>query len=297
MKNYSFFLIACFFSFIFPINANPPVRSEFTFMFITDVHLQPEQKASEAFKKVMGAANRLAPAFIINGGDIVFDAMDVPTERATSLFDLYNKETGFLKSPIYNTIGNHDVFGIKKTSGVDPSHEFYGKKMYIEKVSRRYYSFEYGGWHFFVLDAIALNNNSYYGSIDEEQLNWIKGELKTMLPAKPIAIVSHLPFRTLYKQEYKTNMQGNDSTLMVVNANEVLNIFKNNNLKLVLQGHLHYYEDLYVSGIRYITGGAVSGNWWNGPINNIKEGYTVIQIKDEEITAKYVEYGWTAIKK
>ena len=92
-------------------------------------------------------------------------------------------------------------------------------------------------------------------------------------------------------------MQGNDSTLMVVNANEVLNGFKNNNLKLVLQGHLHYYEDLYVSGIRYITGGAVSGNWWNGPINNIKEGYAVIQIKDEEITAKYVEYGWTAIKK
>ena len=79
---------------------------------------------------------------------------------------------------------------------------------------------------------------------------------------------------------------------MVVNSKEVLDLFKNYNLKLVLQGHLHTVEDIFVDGIHFITGGAVSAAWWTGPNMGFEEGFMYITVNGENINWKYVDYGW-----
>ena len=80
---------------------------------------------------------------------------------------------------------------------------------------------------------------------------------------------------------------------IINNSKEVLDLFKEKNLKLVLQGHLHYLEDLYMGGkTHFITGGAVSANWWRGARNGMEEGFLRIKVRGDEFSWEYVDFGW-----
>ena len=80
---------------------------------------------------------------------------------------------------------------------------------------------------------------------------------------------------------------------MVQNSAEVLKLFKDHNLKLVLQGHLHWVEDLFIEGkTHFITGGAVAGRpSWKGTRTG-EEGFMLIKIKGEKVSWNYIDYGW-----
>jgi hypothetical protein len=83
--------------------------------------------------------------------------------------------------------------------------------------------------------------------------------------------------------------------LVIQNSREVLALFSDYNLKLVLQGHLHYLEDIYVQNqVHFISGGAVSGKWWNNePDSKPEEGFVMVHIKGEDLTWEYIDFGWT----
>jgi hypothetical protein len=74
-------------------------------------------------------------------------------------------------------------------------------------------------------------------------------------------------------------------------------MLRKKNLKLVLQGHQHYYEDLLVDGVHFITGGAVSASWWDGPLGPLEEGFVMIRVYGDKFRTEYVDYGWKAGKK
>ena len=61
---------------------------------------------------------------------------------------------------------------------------------------------------------------------------------------------------------------------------EILDLFKGYNLKLVLQGHLHTIEDIFIDGIHFLTGGAISAVWWTGPNRSFEEGFMLLSIKE-----------------
>jgi hypothetical protein len=45
--------------------------------------------------------------------------------------------------------------------------------------------------------------------------------------------------------------------------------------------------------VHFITGGAVSGRWWNNkPTDYPEEGFLLVKVKGEEIEWDYVDYGW-----
>ncbi len=69
-------------------------------------------------------------------------------------------------------------------------------------------------------------------------------------------------------------------------------LFEASNVKLVLQGHVHIREQFEYNGIRYITSGAVSGSWWNGPRYGHPEGYATVSFSGEDFTWTYHTYGW-----
>src|SRR5580658_10385711 len=98
---------------------------DFTFLFITDTHLQPELNAAQGCDQCFKKAHAIKSDFAIQGGDHVFDSLGVGRERATSLFDLYRKTEQDLGMKIYHTIGNHDCFGIYPASGVSPTDPLY----------------------------------------------------------------------------------------------------------------------------------------------------------------------------
>jgi hypothetical protein len=79
---------------------------------------------------------------------------------------------------------------------------------------------------------------------------------------------------------------------VVVNNVDVLKLFDEHNLTLVLQGHLHVSEFLRWKNTTFITGGAVCGGWWNGPYQGTEEGFNVVTLHSDHVEWEYVDYGW-----
>lgn len=295
-KNFhsSFFLLFLFsISYIFPQQPKEENKNSFSFVFCTDIHVQPERRATEGFIQAIDSINNLKPDFVITGGDLIMDALAVSYERADSLYNLYTQLLKRFQMPVYNTIGNHEIYGIYTRSGADPNHPEFGEKMYEKRLGKSFYSFDYGGWKFFILNSIeAAQPNKYVGLIDSLQIEWLKDELKNTDTKTPIIVSSHIPLMTVFSQKYGGATVANDSGLVVVNSKDVLDLFKAHNLKLVLQGHLHIVEDISIDGVRFVTGGAVSARWWLGPNKGFEEGFVLININGEQFDWKYIDYGW-----
>jgi len=276
-----------------PSGNNPKVPL-FSFAFLTDIHLQPERDAINGFNKAIERVNKLNPDFVVTGGDLIMDALGVSFERADSLYTIYDSMLQLFHMPVYNTLGNHEVFGLYEKSGISPDHPAYGKKMYEKYLGQRYYSFDYSNWHFMVLDNIGYTpQREYIGEVDSVQMEWIKLDLATLDSATNIVIVAHIPFVTTFLQYYIDPLEPNGPGLVVTNGKEVLELFEGKNLKLVLQGHTHILEDVYIDGIHFLTGGAVSARWWTGPnYGNLEEGFLILKMFEDRFHWRYIDYGW-----
>jgi len=192
-----------------------------------------------------------------------------------------------------NTMGNHEIFGVSEGCGVESSHPEFGKNMYQKRIGQLYYSFDYKGWHFMILDSVQLTpDHSYVGWIDDDQIEWIIQDLQSTAQENPIVLSTHIPLVSAYPL-FSGNPVGDElNSLIVSNAAEVLDLYKDHNLKLVLQGHLHIVEDIYIGGIRFITAGAVSANWWEGPREGMEEGFGFFKIKGDSIEWEYIDFEW-----
>ncbi|MFZ4398411.1 MAG: metallophosphoesterase family protein [Bacteroidales bacterium] len=292
-KNTTLLLVILFTITIFNVKAQD--NKKFRFVFMTDIHLNYKDQAVEGFQKAIDAAEGLKPDFIITGGDLIMDALNQQYSRADSLYNLYLNVTKRFKHPLYNCMGNHEIWAWDKNTKVDTTLNEYGKGMYSKRISPPYYSVDLKGWHFVFLSSIQRDYNGlYFGAIDDKQLEWIQNDLKKVDPKTPIAIITHIPFLTLQAQFFYGSLASNGKGDVVTNSKDVLKLFKKHNLKLVLQGHLHYYEKLEISGITFITGGSVCGSWWRGPYSGTEEGFVVIDVNNKKIKANYFDYGWEA---
>jgi len=269
----------------------------FRFVFMTDIHVQPELRADEGFRAAVAKVNELSPDFVITGGDMIMDALEQSYERATELYDLYLNICEEFEMPVYNTIGNHEVFGLYEKSEIDPNHPEYGKNMFKNRIgnNKTYVSFDHKNWHFILLDAIGFTDDrQYIGEFDSSQLEWLKNDLEKVDRKTPIVVSTHIPFVSAVEQMQKGGTAALSPGAVVVNSHEALAMFIGYNLKLVLQGHLHIVEEIVFHDIHFVTGGAVSGNWWEGPRSGFPEGFVVVDIKDTDLTWEYQTFGWEA---
>ena len=279
------------------ISVKAQTESTFRFAFLTDIHLQPERHACEGFSSAIGKVNEMKPDFVITGGDLIMDALGVSQRRADSLYTLFLKQCQAFKMPIYHAIGNHEVFGWSKRRGQSAMHPESGKKMFTNRIDRPFRSMDYLNWHFIFLDATHANDTlSYHGQIDQEQLKWLKDDLASMGDEKFVAVITHIPILSAGVQYFIGNTKPIHPAELIMNNTEVLDVLKPYHLKLVLQGHLHYYEKTEIDGVSFVTGGAVSGRWWTGPNQGTEEGFVFISVQGDELQIQYVDYGWTPIK-
>ncbi len=273
-------------------------KRDFSFVFMTDIHVEPERHAEEGLSQAIRKVNDLDPDFVVTGGDLVFDALGQNYGRADSLFAIYNKLSKDFRMPVYNTIGNHEIFGLYEKSGVSPDHPEYGRKMALNRLNldKTYRSFDRDGWHFMLLDGIGFTpDRHYYGHIDSLQMTWIREDLKTVDAATPIAVSTHIPVMSLMAQADKGGLASLSSYDALDNGAELMNLFEGHNLRLVLQGHLHVVEEMVWKNTTFITGGAVSASWWRGPNDGFPEGFVVINAdRDGQFDWHYESYGWDA---
>ena len=277
----------------------PLAHEPFTFLFITDTHLEPELNAQQGSARAFQAASRIGGDFAIQGGDHVFDALGVTRSRAVDLISLYTRTEQDLGMKVRHTIGNHDLFGIYAKSGAAPTDPLYGKKYFEDQFGALYYSFDHRGVHFVVLDSIGITaDHDYEGRVDAAQLAWLSADLKRLAPDAPVVVISHVPLASAFgsyaPQSDAVHTSKTLGKYTVVNAYEVIATLAPYNVLGVLQGHLHINETVTWRGIPFMTRGAVCGNWWRGDRYGTPEGFTVVRVENGQLTTRYETYGFRA---
>jgi Icc protein len=277
--------------------AGGPAPEPFTFLFVTDAHLQPELNGVVGTDMAFKKARAVKADFAINGGDHVFDALAVPKQRALTLFDLYDKTEQDLGVKVYHTVGNHDVLGIYPASGIAQDDPLYGKKLFEQRFGKLYYSFDHKGHHFIVLDSIGITpDRAYEGRIDAAQLQWLTADLAALAPGTPVIVSVHIPLVTAIEAYLpEPTAAPAHHGLSVANAKQVLDLFAGHNVLGVLQGHTHVNEVVQWKGVPYITSGAVCGNWWHGTRLGTPEGFTVVTVADNKLTTHYEPSGFQSV--
>ncbi|MFS4418041.1 metallophosphoesterase family protein [Maribacter sp. 2307ULW6-5] len=261
----------------------------FQFAFLTDIHIKPEMNAPKGFQMAIDTVNKLSPDFVLTGGDLVYDAMRGNHSKCESLFTLYKSLAKGFQMPVYNCIGNHDLFGIYEESPETENHPDHKYGMWERHFGKTYYSFDHKGWHFITLNSLDVTEKKRYEAVfHQQQMQWLKEDLRKLERTTPIVVTTHIPMICTYSQ-----LNGGDNTRTVKNAPEAFKLFEDHNLKLILQGHIHWKEYGQVNDrFHFLTGGSIAGNGWKGRRHNTKEGFVMVKVTGTEFSWEYIDHGW-----
>ena len=244
---------------------------QFTFVQITDIHLDALEEHRSFFEKALREINKINPAFVIATGDLVFAAESATISQAKEWYDIYSDSIKNLGVPIFNMMGNHDVVGIHYKK--DISHEpGYNKEMYRDYFGPTYYSFDWGSYHCVVLDPNELSDGNQFYRIPDYQVEWLRKDL-SYRQGKPLLVFFHEP------------------TIAWEDRVEVLSLLNQHTTKL-FSGHWHLDALLDSQGIPEQVTGSLCGEWWRGPCPDGKPcGYRIFQVDEENIFSFYKEIG------
>jgi UDP-2,3-diacylglucosamine pyrophosphatase LpxH len=267
------------------------VRSQdegFSFAFLTDIHLSYKSNGCfEGLQKAMGKSVEAGAEFIITGGDNAdIDKLRTDPELAHRLIGEVSKLYSTFEIPVYASLGNHDRY-----RGGDPNDPIYDKGLFEKYIHQSYYSFDHKNWHFIILNTVQSCNGSY--CVGDKQIEWLKKDISEIDQGTPIIISTHVPF---FSVSYQAQTGKTDKSKTFSNFKQVLDLFDGRNLKLVLQGHQHLYEEINVKGIQFITAGAVCGSWWRGPYEDTEEGFLMVKVDGDKFEWEYIDYEWDVLK-
>ncbi|MFH1926590.1 MAG: PQQ-binding-like beta-propeller repeat protein [Chloroflexota bacterium] len=191
----------------------------FEFAHLSDVH---ELIGSDNFKAIIDELNNtITPAFTVVTGDV--------TDHGTPLqYDQYITDSALISGTVYTGVGNHDVRWWNSN----------GKNDFKNKIGELYYSFDYGGVHFVMLDSsVVLELDEKFG---KAQFQWLANDLDSVSADKPVIIFAHHPFKI------HNNVTGKA---------ELLDVISDNNVAAFVAGHQHYWGHTIENGVlwEYIT--------------------------------------------
>ncbi len=271
-------------------------RGELRLAFYTDVHARQEWETPTALQNAAAAINARTADLVVAGGDLITDGFQSAEPVAAARWDVYMQMHRAIEADLYPAIGNHDLVAVNPKDGSPPASD--PRRMFRDRMGlkRTYYSFDAVGYHFIVLDSIHVPRDDlqYHGMIEQEQMDWLKRDLAHTPKSTPIVVVTHIPLLTAFYSASKGGTFPAPASRVVINNLEVLEAFKEHNVPLVLQGHLHVKEMIRWQQTTFIVGGAVSGKWWRGAWYGTNEGFNMITLGRNRFDWKYVEYGWLA---
>ena len=244
---------------------------QFTFVQITDIHLDAVEEHRIFFEKAIREINKINPAFVIATGDLVLTAESATISQAKEWYDIYSDSIKNLDVPIFNMVGNHDVVGIhyKKDVSTEPG---YNKEMYRDYFGPTYYSFDWSSYHCIVLDPNEFLEGNQFYKIPDYQIEWLRKNL-SYRQGKPLLVFFHEP------------------TIAWEDRTEVLNLLNQHTTKM-FSGHWHMDALIDSQGIPEQVTGALCGEWWRGDcMDGSPCGYRLIQVDEENIFSFYKGVG------
>jgi len=202
---------------------------KFYFIVMGDNRGAKALEQPEVFKQIIREVNLLNPDLVIIGGDLIYGYTS-DTGLIKREWQNFKHIVSELDAPYYLVVGNHDVW------------DEVSQQIYLEECGPLYYSFDYKGCHFIVLDTEIPGQVNY---ITGEQLQWLKGDLEHHKDATHIFVFMHRP------------VWAYEGTPGKVWMHDIHPLLVKYGVDIVFSGHWHVYEIDYRDGIRYvITGGA-----------------------------------------
>lgn len=265
-------------------------------VFYTDVHARTEWDTPLALARAAEAINAQRADLVLAGGDLITDGFQSAAATVAPRWDAYMAMHRAIKPEVQAVIGNHDLVAAIPEDGTPPSADpraVFREKMGLE---RTYRSFDALGYHFVLLDSVQVvgGDLKYEGRIWAEQLDWLRQDLARLPPNTPVVCVLHIPLLTTFYAATKGATAPAPANRVVVNSREVLDLLRQYNVVLVLQGHIHVKELIRWRDTTFITGGAICGKWWRGPWYSTEEGYNVVTLHQDRVEWQYLGYGWEA---
>jgi predicted phosphodiesterase len=182
-------------------------------------------------RKIVSAIEKTNPDLVFHTGDLVTDGLD--TEQWPRFFDI--ERVMLDKTAFYPVLGNHER----------NSRRFYE----FFDVSTPYYSLDWGGVHFVLLNS-DLGNSALSAQAREsfwaEQLRWLDEDLAKAQKAEFRVVVMHHPPFTAVKSR-----QTGDTPVKAM-----VPVFEKHKVSVVFSGHDHNYQHHLNKGVHYVvTGG------------------------------------------
>jgi len=161
------------------------------FVQISDTHIGFHKDANPDVNGTLSSTIDLVngmpeqPALILHTGDITH------LSKAEE-FDLAQQLLGRLRvSELHTVPGEHDV--------ADATVTEYFNRFGKASAGRGYYSFDHAGVHFVALVNVLQAKDGGSGYLGDEQLAWVKADLKGRSSSTPIVVFAHMPLWDIYQ--------------------------------------------------------------------------------------------------
>ena len=223
--------------------------AQFDVLFFGDPQPRNQQELDYIAHDVVEELIGSGAAFGVTLGDILFDDL--------SLFENMNRGIAKIGIPWYNVIGNHDInYAVDNDELSDETFErVYGPA---------YYSFNYGGIHFVVVDDVHWMTDGkrkfYRSGLSDAQLDFIENDLKTVPQDQLVVVMMHIP---LVKS----------TPWIEPKRDRLFRILETREHCISLSGHTHHHEHVMIDKAdgwknpkphHHIINVTVCGSWWSG---------------------------------
>ena len=204
-------------------------KSRFNFVQISDSHIgfnkDPNHDVTKTLQEAVDKVNALAdePAFVIHTGDITHLSRPEEFDTAAQIMK------GVKTSQVYYVPGEHDVF--------TDDGQLYRERFGRGTQGLGWQSFDYEGVHFIgLINVLNLKQGSGtglggsgFGQLGQEQLAWLKNDVKGLSSSTPVVVFAHIPLWTIYPEWG----WGTDE------SEQALSLLKRFGSVTVLNGHVH----------------------------------------------------------
>ena len=231
-------------------------KKSFKFGLCADVHKDVMHDADARLQAFIEEASEKELDFIIQLGDFCR-----PYDYNLGFMSVWNSFQG----KKYHVLGNHDMDG------------GFTREQVVEywNIPNRFYSYDYNGYHFIVLDGNDVDPSpdrpsGYARFIGREQLEWLENDLEN----------TKLPTMVFSHQGLDNDLGGihnaTKSRLVLERANEKAGFEK---VQFVFSGHHHQDYHNNINGIHYIQINSMSYQWLGDAYQHIRYS--------EEVDSKY----------
>jgi 3',5'-cyclic AMP phosphodiesterase CpdA len=229
----------------------------FRFVVINDAHFQ-SARCSEWFERVSASvrSHEPKPEFCLMVGDL---AEHGTSSELGSMRDVLRA----LGMPFQVVIGNHDYVSDSDRSEWD--------NLFSKRLN---YQFEHRGWQFIGLDS-SEGTKYELTRIQSPTLGWLDQTLPKLDRREPTVVFTHFPL-------------GADVAMRPLNADEVLERFRDFNLVAVFSGHFHGFTERKSRRSTLTTNRccAISRDNHDG---TKEKGYFVCTAQDGRIRREFIE--------